>query len=156
MEIRKAQGMFSWVVIASEVSHVFCCVLPSIFSIVTILVGMGVLGAMPLWMDGFHEMMHNYEIPLMVMSGTVVALGWALHFIAKKLDCRDTGCSHGGCSSKKRKSLRILKIATVLFVANILIYASLHKGAGLIYTTGVIANAETSDDHGHHDHGHHH
>ena len=147
MEIRKAQGMFSWLVIASEVSHVFCCVLPSVFSILTILVGMGVLGAMPLWMDGFHEIMHNYEIPLMVMSGTVVLLGWALHLIAKKIDCRDTGCSHGGCSSGKRKSLRILKIATILFVANIAIYASLHKGFGLVYTTGIAVESEESHHH---------
>jgi hypothetical protein len=151
MEIRKAQGMFSWLVIASEVSHVFCCVLPSLFSVLTILIGMGVLGAMPLWMDGFHDIMHNYEIPLMAMSGTVVLLGWALHFVAKRIDCRDTGCSHGGCSSSKRKSLRILKIATVLFVVNVAIYATLHKGVGLIHTSGVAA-VESDEPHNHHHH----
>ncbi len=146
--MRKAQNMFSWVVIASEVSHVFCCILPGIFSVVTILVRVGLVGAMPIWMDSFHDVMHDFEIPLMTLSGVVVLLGWGLHYVAKKINCHDTGCSHGGCSSKKRKSLRILKIATVLFVVNITIYIGLHKSVEAIYTTEAVT--DTSEHHDHH------
>ncbi|MGH1455477.1 MAG: hypothetical protein ACRBDI_01740 [Alphaproteobacteria bacterium] len=150
MEMRKAQNMFSWVVIASEVSHVFCCVLPSIFSVLTILVGMGLIGAMPIWMDGFHAIMHNYEIPLITMSGIIVLLGWGMHFIAKRIDCRNNGCGHGSCKPKNKKALAILKFATFLFVANIMIYITLHKDVGALnMNNDTVVPAPISD---HHDH----
>ncbi len=127
--IKRVQGVFSWVVIASEVSHVFCCVLPSLFSVLTLLVGMGLIGVMPFGFDKFHNVMHSYEIPLMLMSGLVVLMGWGLHYISQKMDCHDTGCGHGKCTQKKKKTVNVLKVATVLFLLNVSIYFIFHVGA---------------------------
>ena len=127
-QVKKLQGFFSWVVILSEVSHVFCCVLPSAFSILTLMVSLGMIGVTPLWMEGMHEMMHDWEIPLINFSGVVVLMGWGIHHIAKKIDCRDTGCMHGKCDTKKKDSLKVLKIATALFVINLAIYGTFHIG----------------------------
>ncbi len=125
-QIKRASGIFSWAVVLSELSHVFCCVLPSVFSILTILVGMGLIGAMPVWMEGLHELMHGWELPLIIMSGSVLVLGWALHFISKSMDCHDTGCEHEPCEPKKKNTALVLKVATLLFVVNIAIYLSIH------------------------------
>lgn len=134
-QMKKMQGMFSWVVILSECSHVFCCVLPSLFSVFTLLVGIGMVSALPIWMESMHEFLHGYEIPLMVFSGVVVLIGWALNYISNKIDCHDTGCGHGTCSTKKKKSERILMIATVLFLANITIYMLVHKDVSGVLQT---------------------
>ncbi len=125
-QIKRVQGIFSWVVVLSEVSHVFCCVLPSLFSVLTVFVGMGVIGALPVWMESTHHVMHDWEIPLIGMSAFILVLGWGLHFISKRIDCHDTGCGHGPCGTKKNKTARTLKIATFLFVINVIIYLSVH------------------------------
>ncbi len=125
-QMRRLQDVFSWVVVLSEVSHVFCCVLPSIFSIITVLVGMGLMGVMPVWLDEFHHVMHDWELPLIVMSASVLVIGWALHFVSKKINCHDTGCGHEPCGPKKKKTAKILKFATFLFIINIAIYFSVH------------------------------
>ena len=125
-QIKRVQGVFSWVVVLSEVSHVFCCVLPSIFSVLTIFVGMGVIGVMPVWMESTHHVMHDWEIPLIGMSVFILVLGWGLHFISKRIDCHDTGCGHEPCGTKKNKTAKTLKIATFLFVINVVIYSSVH------------------------------
>lgn len=129
MEMRKTQGFFNWVLILSETSHIFCCVLPSVFSVISVMIGMGLVGAMPLWMKDVHEAMHAWEIPLMAMSGVIVLIGWGLYVISKRMDCHDTGCTHGPCGPKKKNAAVILKIATFLFVVNILIYVVFHRGA---------------------------
>lgn len=126
MQMKRLQGFFSWFVVLSEVSHVFCCVLPSIFSVLTILVGMGILGATPVWMDGAHDAIHAWEVPIITMSGVVLALGWGLHAISKRIDCHDTGCGHEPCGPKKKNTAKILRIATFLFVINMLVYVSVH------------------------------
>lgn len=125
-QIKRVQGIFSWVVVLSEVSHVFCCVLPSLFSVLTVFVGLGIIGALPVWMESTHHVMHDWEIPLIGMSAFILVLGWGLHFISKRIDCHDTGCGHGPCGTKKNKTARTLKIATFLFVINVVIYLSVH------------------------------
>ncbi len=127
-QIKKASGAFSWVVVLSELSHVFCCALPSVFSVINILVGVGLVGAMPIWMEEFHHLMHGWELPLILMSGSVLVVGWTLHFVSKSIDCHGTGCAHEPCEPKKEHAARVLKIATLLFVANITIYLSIHSG----------------------------
>lgn len=126
MQREKVQKVTSYLALATEVSHVFCCVIPSIFSIMTMMVGLGILGAVPLGMVQFHDLMHGWEIPIIITSGLLLAFGWGLHVVSEKLDCRSTGCAHEPCTPKKKKTSRILKIATVLFVMNIGIYALVH------------------------------
>ncbi len=126
IQIKKLQRVTSWFVVLSEISHVFCCVIPSIFSILTILAGMGAMGALPLWMVGAHELMHGWELTIIATSGIILAFGWILQIISKRIDCHDTGCVHEPCGKKKKNNTTILKIATVLFVINVAIYITVH------------------------------
>lgn len=148
MALKKTQGIFSWVVIASEMSHVFCCVLPTLFSVITFLVGLGMIGAMPMWMDSMHLFMHDYEIPLITTSGIIVLLGWGLHIYAQRIDCHDTGCGHGSCAPKKKNSVNILKIATALFLVNVSIYLILHADVFNVADNDAARN-EIHEDHQH-------
>jgi hypothetical protein len=127
-KIKKAQHLFSWVVILSECSHIFCCVLPTMFSVLSVLVGMGLIGVMPIWMDQLHHMMHGWEIPVITGSGIVVLIGWVLHHVSRKMDCHDTGCVHGACEPKKKNTVLVLQIATFLFVINVFVYLFFHHG----------------------------
>ncbi len=126
MQIKLASRVSSWAAVLSEISHVFCCVLPSVFSVLTVLVSAGLIGAMPVWLEGLHHFMHGWELPMMAMSGSILVIGWALHFVSKSMDCHDTGCVHEPCEPKKKHTARILQIATLLFVVNIVIYLSIH------------------------------
>ncbi len=152
MQLKNLQNVMSSVVIVSEVGHVFCCVLPTIFSLATVLVGLGVLGAMPVWMNGMHDVMHDWEIPIILMSGFILVLGWGLHVISERLDCHDTGCGHGSCEPKKKKTLSVLKIATALFVINVAIYVSVHIPQNNASVTMAVESEH--HDHGHHGHDH--
>lgn len=155
MAFKKTQNLLSWVVITSEVSHVFCCVLPSAFSILTLMVGMGLISTMPIWMDDLHHVMHDYEIPMMIISAIVLILGWGIHYIARKIDCRDNSCcAHEPCAPKKIRSFRILKIATILFAVNVFIYTTFHMPTdehAHNHDSNPVAVHSDHDDH-HHDH----
>ncbi|MGH1403311.1 MAG: hypothetical protein ACRBDL_03640 [Alphaproteobacteria bacterium] len=146
--MKRIQNAFSWVVVASEVSHVFCCVLPSVFTVISVLIGMGMIGVMPLWIETIHHTMHEWELPIIITSGVVLILGWAIHVISQKLDCHDTGCAHGSCKPKKNRASKVLKIATFLFLMNIAIYFSIHYGQGQTDSNQPVAE--------HHHHGHSH
>ena len=125
--INKALG---WAILASETSHVFCCVLPTLAGVLSLLSGLGVIGVLPAGMLEFHDMMHHWEVPMVIASGVILALGWGLYMISKRMDCHDTGCHHGDCTPKKNKTALILKAASVLFVVNAIIYLTFHYHAG--------------------------
>jgi len=148
MQVNRLQGVFSWFVVLSELSHVFCCVLPSVFTMLTMLMTMGVMSAMPSWMNDVHNVMHGWEIPIITASGVVLALSWGVHLISKRIDCHDTGCVHEPCEPKKDKNALILRIATVLFVINISVYSFVHRGYQHHHEAGVVAELE----HHHHEH----
>lgn len=138
-------GLYSAIVL-SEVSHVFCCVLPTVFSVLSLLVGVGMVTAVPLWLQNVHGALHQWEVPLIAFSGFIVALGWAIHIYSEKADCHSTGCGHGPCATKKNKAQRILKIATILFLANISIYLTFHQGMGAFVD---VPPAEMHETHAH-------
>lgn len=125
--LHKALGL---AILASETSHVFCCVLPTLAGVFSLLSGLGVIGVLPAGIMEFHELMHHWEIPMIVASGVILALGWGLYGISRKIDCHDTGCVHGDCSPKKNKTAVILKIASAVFVINTAIYLAFHYNAG--------------------------
>lgn len=125
--MKKLQNTISITILASEASHVFCCVLPSLFSILSLLSGLGIVGAMPLWIEALHHMLHGYEVPMIFASAFLLALGWGLHVYSEKIDCHDTGCGHGPCGPKKKVSHKILYIATILFVVNVTVYFLIHR-----------------------------
>ncbi len=126
--MKKIQKSLYTAIIVSETSHVFCCVLPTIFSVLSLLAGLGMVTVVPLWLQNIHETLHDWEVPLIVTSGVVVALGWALHSYSNKIDCHDTGCKHGPCGPAKKKTHVILQVATVLFLINVSVYLVLHRG----------------------------
>lgn len=127
--MQRIQKSIVTAVLLSEISHVFCCVLPILFSVFSLLAGVGVISVMPQIFLDIHEALHAYEIPMIITSGIVLAFGWALYFISRKLDCHDTGCGHGPCEPRKVSAHTILKIATVLFIINISVYFSFHYAA---------------------------
>lgn len=64
---------------------------------------------------------------MIVTSGIVLLLGWAVVVYSRKVDCHSTGCAHGACAPKKNRANMILKIATILFVVNVVIYFGVHR-----------------------------
>lgn len=147
------QKSLIWAVILSESSHVFCCVFPTIFSLLSLLAGLGLVTAMPAFMVRMHETLHAWELPMILASASVLALGWAATLYSDRIDCHHTGCAHGACTPKKSKAHLVLKIATALFVFNVLIYAGVHKSAW--FSAKIAADrhhGEETDGHVGHDH----
>ncbi len=129
-KIHKIQKWMSSAIILSEASHVFCCVLPTVFSVVSMLAGLGMIGAMPYWLQSVHDVMHKWELPMIGLAGTVIVLGWALHWISLKLDSHHEHCHHGGCTPKRKSGANlILKAATLLFVVNLGVYFGFHRNS---------------------------
>lgn len=123
---QRIASILSWAVILSEVSHVFCCVLPTIFSVLTLLAGFGLLSVVPTFILQWHDAIHFYEIPVIATSGIITVLAWAVYFGARDVDCHDTGCGHEPCSPRKTRAGRILKIGTILFIVNLAVFTFLH------------------------------
>ncbi|HOO82000.1 MAG TPA: hypothetical protein PK513_05825 [Alphaproteobacteria bacterium] len=124
----KHQKRLYLAILLSESSHIFCCVLPTLFSLVSVLTGLGLMVAVPGWLVSFHDVMHEWEVPMIIASATVVALGWALYFYSKHIDCHDTGCCHEPCGPRKRTANKILVVASLLLVFNVSIYFGVHRG----------------------------
>lgn len=119
-------SVVSWLSVTSEVSHFFCCGLPLVFSMLSLMSSMGLIVAVPVGLTNFHEMMHDYEVPMIIIGASILVLGWVLHFISYQLDCRSSGCAHQPCGTKKKKSSKILMVATGLYVLNVTAYFLLH------------------------------
>lgn len=149
MNIERIQKSLGWAIIATETSHIFCCILPTLFSLLSFAVGIGMIAAMPASLDTLHDVLHDWEMPLIVFSGAVISFGWLIHYIARRIDCHDTGCHHGSCTPRKRKAGRILKFATLLFLFNVLIYTAVHRGMDPALPAGpaVIHNADDGHRH---------
>lgn len=124
----KHEKRLYWAILLSETSHVFCCVLPTLFSLLSMLAGVGLMATVPGWLVSFHEVMHGWEVPMIIVSAVVVALGWGLYFYSKKIDCHDTGCCHEPCGPRKKAANKILVAASILLVFNVSIYFGIHRG----------------------------
>lgn len=126
--MQKLQKTIYGAIIATEASHIFCCVLPTVFSALSVLAGLGMISAMPGWMVSIHELLHGWEVPMIIASAVVLGLGWLMYWYSKKMDCDDLGDGHEHCETKKDRASLILKIATLLFLVNVAIYGVLHRG----------------------------
>jgi hypothetical protein len=113
--------------VLSEGTHVFCCVFPTLFSLAGLLASIGIFITIPGYMTEFHDFLHDWEIPIIVLSGALLALGWAVVLYSDKIDCHNTGCAHGACVQRKSKAHLVLKIATALFIFNVAVYAFVHR-----------------------------
>lgn len=117
-----------WTIILSEATHIFCCVLPTLFSLASLLVGAGLIAALPPGFEKFHDLLHGYEVPLIIFSGAVIVMGWVADRYSRKVDCHDTGCCHPPCEPAKTRAHIVLKVASVLFVVNLIVYFVFHRG----------------------------
>ena len=150
--MQKIQSTTFWTIIASEVTHIFCCVLPTIVSILSLLSGMGLITTMPGWLGSFHEVMHEWEVPVIIGSGILLALGWVLYAISRRIDClTDADCHHEPCAPKKKHASRILMIATVLFVTNSTVYFVFHRAMNNDMAVTMSGHSESHQGHIHHD-----
>ena len=143
----KHKNKVFWAILATEFSHIFCCVLPTLFSVVSLMAGFGLVASIPTWLVGFHSAMHGWEIPMLTFSMIVVLLGWTFHFYSYKEDCHDHGCHHAPCGPRKRRANKILVVATVLLFVNAAVYFGLHRGMDV--GPHEMHNAESGE---HHDH----
>lgn len=143
--MQRLQKVITSSIIISELSHIFCCGLPVLFSLVSLLSVLGVTSALPGFFIDLHDAMHVYEIPMIIFSGMMIFTGWTLHFISEKLDCHNTGCGHEPCAPKKKRSSKLLQFASILFLINVSAYFLLH---------GNIENLIHQPDAVHGDHNH--
>jgi len=120
--MQRIQNIFHWTVIGSVLSHIFCCGLPTIVSAISLLSGLGIIASMPAGLTTLHDILHIYELHLVVFSGVMIAFGWVLHDISRRIDCHDTGCGHPPCGPKKKRSTKLLIFASGLFLMNIVVY----------------------------------
>jgi len=149
--MEKLQKQINLAVIVAETSHVFCCVLPTVVSVLSLLTGLGVIGSLPVSLLVLHDFLHAWELPIIIASGVLIALGWGLLHYSRKIDCHDTGCGHEPCGPKKKKSSKLLLFATVLFVVNVGVYTIFHRGMGIDVPH---ADSVVHDDHSHDGHAH--
>lgn len=143
------KGLF-WGIIASESIHIFCCALPTLFSILSLLAGFGLIATMPGVIADTHHIIHNYEMPMIVLSGIILALGWGLYSYSKKISCRTQGtCHHEPCAPKKDRTKHFMILATVLFVVNVSVYFVFHRGLGDYNHANAAHEIHENDHHNH-------
>jgi len=138
-------------VVASESIHIFCCVLPTIFSIMSLLAGMGMIATMPGFIDDMHYMIHDYEIPMIIASGVILAIGWVLYIWSTRMNCSEekgSTCCHEPCTPKKDRTKIVMMIATVLFIVNVSVYFGFHR------TYDIDTHHDGHHVEAHHDHHH--
>ncbi len=148
----KIQKSLTVAVIASEGMHIFCCVFPTLFSLLGLLAGFGMIAALPPFMIAFHEIMHDWEVPMIAASGFILMLAWAVVWYSNKIDCHSSGCAHGECSPRKVRAHTILKIATFLFVVNVIVYTTIHRSDWFNQGAGAQLSTESHDNHDHSSH----
>ena len=112
-----------WLVIASEASHLFCCILPTLAALLSLAVGVGLL---PTAFTILHDVIHGYEIPIILFSGLMLGLGWWAYWLARKTDCHALGHDEHACHKTTDRSRIYLVIGTILFLVNLCVYFTLH------------------------------
>lgn len=133
--VSKHQNKILTAILVSEASHIFCCALPTLFSILSLMGSFGLIVVMPGWMQSLHGALHAYELPLIIFSALVIGLGWALHYLAHhqhKIGAHDHECcdhDHGAPTKAKTTHI-ILLIATILLVINVFVYFTFHRHQG--------------------------
>lgn len=121
--MEKIRRNIIWLVVASELSHLFCCVLPTLAAVLSLAVGVGLL---PTAFTRLHDVIHGYEIPIIIFSAVMLGLGWWAYGLAKRTDCHSLGHDEHACHRTTDRSRVFLLIGTALFVMNLCIFLTLH------------------------------
>ncbi len=116
--------------ILAESTHVFCCVLPTVVTILSLMASAGAILPIPLFLLDIHEFLHAYEMPMILFSGVVLLMGWGLYLASRATTCEKPHCGphETVCAGKKDRTRLVLGIASVLFVMNLTVYITLHRG----------------------------
>lgn len=138
----------SLAVLLSEFSHVFCCILPTLFTVLSFAANLGLISTLPGFLLDIHEHLHEYELQIIIGSGAILALGWLAHLHSRKVDCHDDGCCHPPCEPQKSMNSKILVLATVLFTLNISIFLFVHRN---VFDLDVFNAAVENSHEEHHD-----
>ncbi len=136
-------------IILAESTHVFCCVLPTLVTIISIMASVGAIIPIPLFLLDIHEFLHEYELPVIAFSGAVLALGWGLYLASRVTVCEKPHCEphETVCAGKKDRTRWVLAVATALFIVNITIYFTLHRG-----NEDLLPHGHAHEQHHEHDH----
>ncbi len=114
--------------VVSEGIHLFCCVLPTVFSVFSLLAGMGMIATLPGFIDNAHHIIHDYEIYMILTSAIILVIGWVLYYYSRQIDCHVEGeCHHAPCETKKDRTKIFMIIASALFLMNVTVYTLVHK-----------------------------
>jgi hypothetical protein len=143
--MQKLQTTIFYTILASEAGHVVCCVIPTVLSLLALAASYGLMVSIPGFALSIHEYMHEWEQTVIIISGLLLAFGWALHALSKKIerekhDC----CSQTKCAGKKNKAEIIMLAASALFIMNVAVYTFVH--------TDMNANFEQKTVHEHSSH----
>ena len=149
--MQKLQRTIFYTILASEAGHVVCCVIPTVLSLLALAASYGLMVSIPGFALSIHEHMHEWEQTVIIISGILLAFGWGLHAISKRLELnkRDHNCcAHTKCETKTNKAHMIMVAASALFIMNVAIYTLVHDGMTASF------QQETSR-HGNHQHSNH-
>lgn len=149
----KLQRNIALTIIMAESTHIFCCVLPTVVTVLALLSSLGAVTQVPVFMLDLHEILHAYEVPVIVFSGVMLVLGWVMYGVSRQIECQKQHCEphETVCASRKNNTGLILTVASVLFVVNVTVYFTLHRGSQeLLHDQAVTAHAHDS----HHGHAH--
>ena len=108
--------------ILSLCTHFFCCFLPGVVSVLTLVT---VTGAATITMEdfGIPESVHEQMI---YISALVLVISGFLNYLSWKIDCREVGCVHEPCAPRKSKYFKLYMISVVFFLLNAVIHFTLH------------------------------
>lgn len=145
----KLHHHLAFVVILTEASHIFCCVLPTLVTLISVLASFGVIAQVPVFMLDIHEALHAYELPIIGFSGLMLALGWVFYVISRRVECEKPHCEPHEtiCAPHKNTAHRVLQIASLIFALNILVYTTVH-----IHLEESLHNQAVTTHHDHHSH----
>ena len=108
---------------ASAFSHLFCCFLPGVLSILTLIASSGA-AAVTLEDFGIPEAWHD---DIIKFSATVLIISGIMNFISWRIDCREDGnCTHEPCETKKNTYLKLYLFSVVFFFINVSIHYGFH------------------------------
>ena len=117
--LKVAKGFSHFMVVLTGLSHIFCCGLPVLVSVLGVSSALGVVGVTTVWEDYLHE----WETEILVFSGIMLLVGIFLQFISYKLDCiENAGCQHEPCQPKKKTWFYILLAAVVVYLINVSVF----------------------------------
>jgi len=120
--MERVQKVSNWIVMLSALSHFFCCVLPSLSSIIGLGASFGFIStSLP-----YFEWFHDNEREILIFSAVALAISAVAQIISWRIDCRNSGCHHDKCEPKKKISFKIFTIAVVLFLINLTIHLVYH------------------------------